>query len=261
MTNHKPLSPETVAQTFHEAYERLAPDFGYATRKASAVPWADVPEPNRSLMVAVAGEVLATLDAARAEAGRLDVGDATALELVHSRLEELADDMDSVDAGAVFAIRLRAAWREYYAALAAQPQPAASQPSPEPGLDANGTRCPHCLGPAVRTTDPEYMRGGLWGHKSLATQPSPEPGLDVEFLMRLIAVFRNDLAYELRPDHVREQIARLAAKQPDKPVIVGMDLGNGHDWTPGALHADGTRCTGQSCSSPAHLGQPEVDRG
>lgn len=62
-----PLTPEDVARYFHEAYERLAPSFGYETRKASAVPWADVPEPNRSLMVAVAGEVLATLDAARRE--------------------------------------------------------------------------------------------------------------------------------------------------------------------------------------------------
>ena len=49
---------EQVAQRFHEAYERLAPSFGYETRRASAKPWADVPEPNRSLMVAVADEVL-----------------------------------------------------------------------------------------------------------------------------------------------------------------------------------------------------------
>lgn len=49
--------PETVARWFHEAYERLAPSFGYETRKASAVPWESVPEPNRSLMVAVAAEV------------------------------------------------------------------------------------------------------------------------------------------------------------------------------------------------------------
>lgn len=50
---------EALAQAFHEAYERLAPSHGYETRKASAVPWAEVPEPNRSLMVAVAGELLA----------------------------------------------------------------------------------------------------------------------------------------------------------------------------------------------------------
>lgn len=51
------LTPESVAAAFHETYERLAPSFGYDTRQASAVPWEDVPEPNKSLMVAVAGEV------------------------------------------------------------------------------------------------------------------------------------------------------------------------------------------------------------
>lgn len=47
-----------VAQQFHEAYERLAPEFGYRTRSASAVPWNRVPENNRKLMTAVASEVL-----------------------------------------------------------------------------------------------------------------------------------------------------------------------------------------------------------
>lgn len=39
-----------IAQHFHEAYERLAPESGYETRKESAVAWEDVPENNRSLM-------------------------------------------------------------------------------------------------------------------------------------------------------------------------------------------------------------------
>jgi hypothetical protein len=46
---------------FHEAYERLAPSFGYETRRESAKPWTEVPEQNRRLMTAVAGEVLAAL--------------------------------------------------------------------------------------------------------------------------------------------------------------------------------------------------------
>ncbi len=50
--------PERTAQRFHEAYERLAPRFGYTTRRKSAVPWEDVPEANRRLMVAVCAEVL-----------------------------------------------------------------------------------------------------------------------------------------------------------------------------------------------------------
>ena len=51
------VEAEAVARLFHETYERLAPSFGYETRKASAVPWEDVPENNRRLMIAVAGEV------------------------------------------------------------------------------------------------------------------------------------------------------------------------------------------------------------
>ncbi len=54
------MTAEQIAQAFHEAYERLAPDFGYETREASAKPWAEVPEQNKSLMVAV---VQALLDA------------------------------------------------------------------------------------------------------------------------------------------------------------------------------------------------------
>lgn len=50
-------SAEQLAQRFHEAYERLAPDFGYKTREASAKPWAEVPENNRALMTAVCAEV------------------------------------------------------------------------------------------------------------------------------------------------------------------------------------------------------------
>lgn len=51
-------APDVIAQRFHEAYERLAPSFGYKTREASAVPWDDVPEQNKQLMIAVAREVM-----------------------------------------------------------------------------------------------------------------------------------------------------------------------------------------------------------
>jgi hypothetical protein len=56
------MKPEDAARLFHETYERLAPEHGYRTREASAVPWEDVPEPNRSLMIAVAGEVGAEIE-------------------------------------------------------------------------------------------------------------------------------------------------------------------------------------------------------
>ena len=48
---------EELAKKFHETYERLAPDFGYKTRDASAVPWEDVPEANKNLMIAVCAEL------------------------------------------------------------------------------------------------------------------------------------------------------------------------------------------------------------
>lgn len=52
---------EAVARLFHETYERLAPDYGYRTREASAVPWEEVPATNRALMIATVGAVLPEL--------------------------------------------------------------------------------------------------------------------------------------------------------------------------------------------------------
>lgn len=51
-------TPEDIARRFHDTYERLAPDFGYRTRRESAVPWDEVPENNRRLMIATVTEVL-----------------------------------------------------------------------------------------------------------------------------------------------------------------------------------------------------------
>lgn len=71
--NHQKASPDTLcdackavraealAQRFHETYERLAPSFAYETRKASAKPWAEVPDNNKRLMIAVCSEILASL--------------------------------------------------------------------------------------------------------------------------------------------------------------------------------------------------------
>jgi hypothetical protein len=52
------VTAEQIAAAFHEAYERLAPDHGYETRRESAVPWEEVPERNRDLMVAVVQDLL-----------------------------------------------------------------------------------------------------------------------------------------------------------------------------------------------------------
>ncbi len=52
------MTAEQIAQAFHDAYERLAPRFGYETREASAKPWAEVPEQNKTLMIAVVQSLL-----------------------------------------------------------------------------------------------------------------------------------------------------------------------------------------------------------
>lgn len=57
------MTPEVLAQLFHETYERLAPAYGYETRRETAVTWSEIPEdhPNKRLMVAVAAHVLLVL--------------------------------------------------------------------------------------------------------------------------------------------------------------------------------------------------------
>lgn len=49
---------ERIARLFHAAYETHAPSHGYETRKETSVPWDDLPENNRSLMVATVREVV-----------------------------------------------------------------------------------------------------------------------------------------------------------------------------------------------------------
>lgn len=61
----KQISPEELAQMFHEAYERLASQYGYGTRPESAKPWEEVPEANKQLMIAVASVILQCLQAER----------------------------------------------------------------------------------------------------------------------------------------------------------------------------------------------------
>lgn len=55
-------SPEWLAKRFHDTYEHLASHYHYETRKDSAVPWEDVPEPNKSLMIAVARDILGEIN-------------------------------------------------------------------------------------------------------------------------------------------------------------------------------------------------------
>jgi hypothetical protein len=52
------MTPEDLAQFIHEQYERLAPAFGYETRNISKLPFDEIPENNRKLMIAVSILVL-----------------------------------------------------------------------------------------------------------------------------------------------------------------------------------------------------------
>jgi hypothetical protein len=52
------LDAEMLARRFHETYERVAPAFGYSTRPETAVPWEQVPEQNRRLMIAVCQQLI-----------------------------------------------------------------------------------------------------------------------------------------------------------------------------------------------------------
>jgi hypothetical protein len=72
------VTPEDVAEMFHDAYENFAPLFGYKTRDATAVPWDQVPEDNRALMIATIRNVLIerlniwrTVESLQAEVERL----------------------------------------------------------------------------------------------------------------------------------------------------------------------------------------------
>lgn len=58
MSERATSEAETIAKAFHTAYERLAPKFAYDTRSESAVPWQQVPERNRRLMIATVQRLL-----------------------------------------------------------------------------------------------------------------------------------------------------------------------------------------------------------
>lgn len=49
---------ECLARMFHLHYEALAPLYNYETKKESRVEWENVPEPNKTLMIVVAKQLL-----------------------------------------------------------------------------------------------------------------------------------------------------------------------------------------------------------
>jgi hypothetical protein len=96
------LRAEELARLFHEAYERLAPSFGYETHPDSAVPWESVPESNRNLMVAVAAEILPAVakpyEGAIARADALEAPLRARLETLRSAWVAAADRRDIAEA-------------------------------------------------------------------------------------------------------------------------------------------------------------------
>lgn len=107
------LSPDDLARLFHETYERLAPDHGYETRTASAVAWEDVPANNKSLMTAVAGEVLAAVVPAIRADERAEV--ASELDALQSDPPTIAYGAACVECNEDFEAGERVTWRWRYA--------------------------------------------------------------------------------------------------------------------------------------------------
>ncbi len=56
------MTAEELAELFHETYEKLAPIFKYETRLKTRVPWKNVSEPNRALMITTAQVILLALN-------------------------------------------------------------------------------------------------------------------------------------------------------------------------------------------------------
>lgn len=54
-----------LARRFHEAYEEFAPVFDYETRAETRVPWEELPDNNRKLMITVCVAVLHDIEAGR----------------------------------------------------------------------------------------------------------------------------------------------------------------------------------------------------
>ena len=49
--------PVALARRFHELYEDIAPSFSYETRPETRVPWEELPQANRFLMIAVCAAI------------------------------------------------------------------------------------------------------------------------------------------------------------------------------------------------------------
>jgi hypothetical protein len=49
---------EAIAHAFHDSYEKQADEHGWQTQESTRVAWEDLPEQNRTLMIAVVSDLL-----------------------------------------------------------------------------------------------------------------------------------------------------------------------------------------------------------
>lgn len=54
--------PVALARRFHALYQEIAPACGYETRTETRVPWDDLPQENRLLMIAVCAAIQAEVN-------------------------------------------------------------------------------------------------------------------------------------------------------------------------------------------------------
>lgn len=78
------MTPLRLAVLFHDAYERLAPDFGYETRLGTRE--FRSASPNGQLMMAVAKEVLEEME--REDQVRQGIADGTPLHQIEDALDQ-----------------------------------------------------------------------------------------------------------------------------------------------------------------------------
>jgi hypothetical protein len=182
-----------LARRFHEAYERLAPAFGYETRDASRKPWADVPANNKALMIAVCSEMLTASDAREQHDPELG---AYLAEMMQPRPMDEPTDADLADAR-----EPQPAEGEVLAALKALVYSAHPSKSETPAMFAAWQLAPGVIYRA------EYY-----------SQPA-EPSRIREALERIVRESRTDM-----PDRVRirlwaqEALAALSPSPTTAPV-------------------------------------------
>lgn len=61
MDPNAPTPAEQLARMFHDAYERLAPDYGWKTQTVSRKQWEELPDGLRLLMLSVCEEIITAL--------------------------------------------------------------------------------------------------------------------------------------------------------------------------------------------------------